>query len=294
MQVSGFSFVRNGIKLGYPVTEAIRSILPICDEFIIAVGKSEDDTLEQIKAIGDSKIRIIETEWDKNMFVRGQINSFQTNIALKECIGDWCFYIQADEVVHEKFLPLIEAEMKKFLHDDDVQGLLFDYLHFWGSYDYYQDSRRWYRHEIRIIKNNLGIESWESAQGFRRIGRKVRVVKIDADIYHYGWVRPPKVMKEKQIAFQSLRHDEAWLQKTFADTPEEFDYGDPKYLAKFEETHPEVMTERIKELNWDFSKGKYAGNPHEKLFSRIRSYFEDKVIHYRIGEYKNYILLKNK
>ena len=294
MQVSGFSFVRNGIKLGYPVTEAIRSILPICDEFIIAVGKSEDDTLEQIKAIGDSKIRIIETEWDKNMFVRGQINSFQTNIALKECIGDWCFYIQADEVMHEKFLPLIEAEMKKFLHDDDVQGLLFDYLHFWGSYDYYQDSRRWYRHEIRIIKNNLGIESWESAQGFRRIGRKVRVVKIDADIYHYGWVRPPKVMKEKQIAFQSLRHDEAWLQKTFANTPEEFDYGDPKYLATFEETHPEVMTERIKELNWDFSKGKYAGNPHEKLFSRIRSYFEDKVIHYRIGEYKNYILLKNK
>lgn len=294
MQVSGFSFVRNGIKLGYPVTEAIRSILPICDEFIIAVGKSEDDTLEQIKAIGDSKIRIIETEWDKNMFVRGQINSFQTNIALKECIGDWCFYIQADEVMHEKFLPLIEAEMKKFLHDDGVQGLLFDYLHFWGSYDYYQDSRRWYRHEIRIIKNNLGIESWESAQGFRRIGRKVRVVKIDADIYHYGWVRPPKVMKEKQIAFQSLRHDEAWLQKTFADTPEEFDYGDPKYLAKFEETHPEVMTERIKELNWDISKGKYAGNPHEKLFSRIRSYFEDKVIHYRIGEYKNYILLKNK
>lgn len=294
MQVSGFSFVRNGIKLGYPVTEAIRSILPICDEFIIAVGKSEDDTLEQIKAIGDSKIRIIETEWDKNMFVHGQINSFQTNIALKECIGDWCFYIQADEVMHEKFLPLIEAEMKKFLHDDDVQGLLFDYLHFWGSYDYYQDSRRWYRHEIRIIKNNLGIESWESAQGFRRIGRKVRVAKIDADIYHYGWVRPPKVMKEKQIAFQSLRHDEAWLQKTFANTPEEFDYGDPKYLATFEETHPEVMTERIKELNWDFSKGKYAGNPHEKLFSRIRSYFEDKVIHYRIGEYKNYILLKNK
>ena len=273
MQVSGFSFVRNGIKLGYPVTEAIRSILPICDEFIIAVGKSDDDTLEQIKAIGDSKIRIIETEWDKNMFVRGQINSFQTNIALKECIGDWCFYIQADEVMHEKFLPLIEAEMKKFLHDDDVQGLLFDYLHFWGSYDYYQDSRRWYRHEIRIIKNNLGIESWESAQGFRRIGRKVRVVKIDADIYHYGWVRPPKVMKEKQIAFQSLRHNEAWLQKTFADTPKEFDYGDPKYLAKFKETHPEVMTEKIKELNWDFSNGKYGGNPHEKLFSRIRSYF---------------------
>ena len=294
MQVSGFSFVRNGIKLGYPVTEAIRSILAICDEFIIAVGKSDDDTLEQIKAIGDSKIRIIETEWDKKMFVHGRVNSHQTNIALKECKGDWCFYVQADEVVHEKFLPLIEAKMKEFLHDEDVQGLLFDYLHFWGSYDYYQDSRRWYRREIRVIKNNLGIESWGDAQSFRLDGRKIRVAKIDAEIYHYGWVRPPKVMKEKQVAFQSLYHDEKWLEKTFANTPQEFDYGDPKYLAKFEETHPEVMKERIKELNWDFSNGKYAGNPHEKLFNRIRSYFEDKVLHYRIGEYKNYILLKNR
>ena len=101
-------------------------------------------------------------------------------------------------------------------------------------------------------------------------------------------------MKEKQIAFQSLRHDKEWLDKTFANTPSEFDYGDPKFLAKFRGTHPEVMKDRINELNWDFSKGKYAGNPHEKLFSRIRSYFEDKVLHYRIGEYKNYILLKNK
>ena len=294
MQVSGFSFVRNGIKLGYPVAEAIRSILPICDEFIIAVGKSEDDTLERIKAIDDSKIRIIETEWDKKMFIRGQINSFQTNIALKECEGDWCFYVQADEVVHEKFLPLIKSKMEEFKDDDEVEGLLFNYLHFWGSYDFYQDSRRWYRHEIRVIKNNLGIESWESAQGFRRESRKIRVAKIDADIYHYGWVRPPMVMREKQIAFQSLRHDKEWLQKEFENTPKEFDYGDPKFLAKFRGTHPEVMKDKIKEQNWDFSHGKYAGNPHEKLFSRIRSYFEDKVLHYRIGEYKNYILLTNR
>ena len=136
MQVSGFSFVRNGIKLGYPIVEAISSILPICDEFIIAVGKSEDDTLDRIKAIGDSKIRIIETEWDKKLFVRGQINSFQTNIALKECKGDWCFYVQADEVVHEKFLPIIKSKMEESKDDNEVEGLLFNYLHFWGSYDY--------------------------------------------------------------------------------------------------------------------------------------------------------------
>jgi len=67
MKISGFSFVRNGIKLYYPVVESIKSILPIVDEFVIAVGKGDDDdtTREQIAAIGDPKIKIIDTVWEE-------------------------------------------------------------------------------------------------------------------------------------------------------------------------------------------------------------------------------------
>ncbi|MBU1950083.1 MAG: hypothetical protein KJ927_15320, partial [Candidatus Eisenbacteria bacterium] len=93
--------VRNALLLDYPIVEAICSILPLCDEFVIAVGKGEDGTLEAIRGIGDPKIRIIETEWDSAHFVHGKINAVQSNIALDACTGDWCFYIQADEVVHE-------------------------------------------------------------------------------------------------------------------------------------------------------------------------------------------------
>ncbi|MCH7886799.1 MAG: glycosyltransferase [Candidatus Marinimicrobia bacterium] len=294
MQVSGFSFVRNAIKLGYPVVEALRSILPICDELVIAVGRSEDNTFELIKSIGDKKIKIIETEWDKKDFVRGKVYSIQTDIALEECQGDWCFYIQADEVVHEKYLPVVLSRMKELIDDDEVQGLLFDYLHFWGSYDYYQRSRRWYRREIRVIRNNIGVQGWLDAQGFRINGRKLKVAKVDAYVYHYGWVRPPDVMTDKNIVFDTIHHSREWVENKYKDAPSTFNYGDPKYLAKFSDSHPKVMGDRIAEYNWDFSGGEKAGHAHERLIDRIRSFVEDRVLHYRVGEYKNYILLKNR
>lgn len=294
MQVSGFSFVRNGIKLGYPVKEAITSILPICDEFVIAIGKSEDDTLEQVQSINDSRIKIIETDWDEQHFVHGKVNSVQSNIALNDCKGDWCFYVQADEVVHEKFLPIVKERMKNLIDDDEVQGLLFDYLHFWGSFDYFHKSRKWYRREVRVIRNNIGIESWKSAQSFRLNGNKLRVAHSNASIYHYGWVRPPNVMKEKQIALDSVHHDKEWVKKKHEGTAAAFDYGDPRYLAPFIDSHPKIMEERIAHYNWDFNSGKKAGHAHEKLFDRARTFLEDRILHYRIGEYKNYILLNNK
>lgn len=294
MQVSGFSFVRNGIKLGYPIKEAIRSILPICDEFVIAIGKSEDDTLEQVRSINDSRLKIIETDWDEQHFVHGKVNSVQSNIALSECNGDWCFYVQADEVVHEKFLPIVKERMKDLLDDDEVQGLLFDYLHFWGSFDYVHRSRGWYRREVRVIRNNIGIESWKSAQSFRLNAKKLRVAHSNASIYHYGWVRPPKVMKDKQIALDSVHHDKEWVQKKHEGTAAAFDYGDPRYLTRFIDSHPKIMAERIDLYNWDFKNGNKAGHPHEKLFDRALTFFEDRILHYRIGEYKNYILLNNK
>ena len=286
--------MRNAVKLGYPVTEALRSILPICDELVIAVGRSEDYTLELIKSIGDKKIKIIETEWDEKDFVRGKVHSVQTDIALAECHGDWCFYIQADEVIHEKYLPVVLSRMKELIDDDEVRGLLFNYLHFWGSYDHYQRSRRWYRSEVRVIRNHIGAQGWLGAQGFRINGQKLKVAKVDAYVYHYGWVRPPDVMTEKNIVFDTIHHSREWVENKYKDAPSTFNYGDPKYLEKFSGTHPEVMKSRIAEYNWDFSSGTKAGHAHERLTDRIRSFVEDKILHYRIGEYKNYILLKNR
>ena len=102
MKVSGFTFIRNGIKYDYPIVEAIKSILPICDEFIVAVGNSEDDTLKLIQNISNEKIKIIETVWDDSQRENGTVLALETDKAFKNISKDtdWCFYIQGDEVIH--------------------------------------------------------------------------------------------------------------------------------------------------------------------------------------------------
>ena len=294
MKISGFTFVRNAIKLYYPIGEAITSILPICDECIVACGDSEDETTDLVRSIGDDRIQIIETVWDPKYFVRGAINAQQTNVALDRCTGDWCFYVQADEVVHEQDLPDLRDKMARYLDDPEVEGLLFDYKHLYGDYDHYQIGRNWYRHEVRIVRNRTGVQSWKSAQSFRRKGQKLKVVRADAEIYHYGWVRPPKQMKQKQIALDSLHHDKVWVDSHHADNAVEYEYGTLKNLAVFQDTHPRVMQDRIAQMNWRVVEkpGSKQKHKHNKLSIRALSFFETRVLGRRIGAYKNYILIK--
>jgi glycosyltransferase involved in cell wall biosynthesis len=289
MKVSGFTFVRNAIKYDYPVVEAIKSILPICDEVIVAVGNSEDETLELIQGIGSPKIRIIETVWDDSLREGGRVLAVETDKAFKAISpdSDWAFYIQGDEALHEKYLDVVKEAMIKYNHDPAVEGLLFRYLHFYGSYDYVGESYRWYRREVRVIKNRQDIFSYRDAQGFRKKpDEKLNVKLIDAEIYHYGYVREPKAMQGKQKSFNKYWHSDQWIEKNVA-SDEEFDYSNIDALTMFKGTHPEVMRKRIDAMNWkfsyDLSKKKF------KVKDRLKRIVE-KMTGWRPGEYKNYRL----
>lgn len=200
---------RNAARLYYPIKEAILSALPLVDEFVVALGDNDPDdtTRQQIESIGSEKIRIVDTVWDLERYPNGTENAHQTDIAKNACTGDWLLYLQADEVLHQDDLPKIRARCLELLHDREVEGLLFKYRHFWGDYNHYHRSHGWYPHEIRVVRNDPDIHSWESAQSFRRIPDfdglhyrqqegtfKLKVALVDAWIYHYGWVRPPEFM----------------------------------------------------------------------------------------------------
>lgn len=289
MKVTGFTFIRNAIKFDYPVVEAITSILPICDNFIVAVGKSEDNTRNLISRIDPVKIKIIDTVWNENLREGGKVLAEETNKAFDavENDADWCFYIQGDEVVHEKYLEKIKEAMLKWKNEKEVEGLLLNYLHFYGSYDYIGDSRKWYRKEVRIIRNDKNIRSYKDAQGFRKNGRPLNVKAVEAFIYHYGWVKPPALQQAKQETFNKLWHDDEWMQKNIIKASE-FDYSQIDSLKKFEGTHPKVMEERIKNQNWDFE--------FDPAFKKLT--LKDKLLNFiekstgwRVGEYRNYRII---
>jgi hypothetical protein len=318
MQISGFSMAKNATKLYYPLKQAVLSILPITDEFVIAVGDCDEDdhTRKEVLDIGSDKVRIIDTVWDIEKYPRGMEHAHQTDIAMHECSGDWLFYLQSDEVVHEKYLPHITQMCHRYLDNKKVEGFLFKYRHFWGDYEHYQDSHCWYRKEIRIIRNDPDIHSWESAQSFRRIPGfngisyrqqentyKLKVVELDAFIYHYGWVRPPSLMKSK-IKAMNINHmekkmiDELETSGAYAGS---FDYGPLNRLPVFRETHPAVMKDWIARFDWKdqlrYSGGLSTNRPrhkHDKLKFRIISFIEKHLPGgRRLGEFRNYIPVRN-
>ncbi len=289
MKVSGFTFIRNARKYDYPIVEAITSILPLCDEVVVCVGRSDDDTLEMIHAIPSGKIKIIHSEWDDSLREGGRVLAVETDKAFAAIApdSDWAFYIQGDEVLHEQYLPAVRAAMERYKDDMRVEGLLFKYVHFYGSYDYVGNSRRWYRHEIRVVRNNKAVRSYRDAQGFRIDGRKLNVKPVDACIYHYGWVKPPKLQQAKAESFHRMWHDDEWVEKNIPKV-EEFDYSQIDSLKHFNGTHPVVMQPRIDRMNW-----KFDFDPTKNTFSlkiRFLNLLEC-VTGRRWFEYKNYQLI---
>ena len=288
MKVSGFTIIKDAVKFGYPVTESILSVLPLCDEFIVAVGDSTDGTRQLIESISDSRIKIIDTVWDEALRTGGRVLAAETDKAYKAIANDsdWAFYIQSDEVVHEKYIGNIKDALQKYKDDKRVDGLLFNYKHFWGSFDYVGDSSRWYRKEIRIIKNDKSIYSYRDAQGFRKgANQKLQVKPIDAYIYHYGWVREPKAMQNKTAGVSKYWSEFGYDEEKVKFDENEFDYNKIDVLKKFSGIHPAVMQERITKMNWKFDYDISRNNL--KLKDRFKNMLE-KITGKRFFDYKNY------
>jgi hypothetical protein len=268
MKVSGFTFLRNGQKLGYPFPASIRSLLPLVDEFVIALGPCDDDTEKMLRAIGDPKIKIIPTQWNENLrpdySVKGFVYGQQKSIALFNCTGDWAFYLEADEVLHENDLPKIRAAMEKYLNDERVEALAFDYLHFYGNKNTVAQSPGWYRSEVRVIRNT--IPAWSSEALFFNIvenhkkSRYPRAAHTGATIFHYGWVRSEAQMNLKSAAVQKF-----WQNKS--STAVDYSQIDPAVLKLFSGTHPKSV------LDWlPAADGIFQADPNHKLSSREKKH----------------------
>jgi hypothetical protein len=290
MKITGFTIIKNAVKNDYPVVEAITSILPVVDEMLVSIGDGEDDTEALIRSIHSDKIRIVHSVWNKDLHKGGEVLAVETNKALVWAAtdADWLFYIQADEVVHEQYHAAIRNAALQYKDDSRVEGLLFKYLHFYGTYNYVGDSRQWYHREVRIIRNIKDISSYRDAQGFRRNGEKLKVKLVDAAIYHYGWVKSPRQMFEKQKNVSTLWHEsqEAWqkiVKEDFFDFNNNYDS-----LEKFSGTHPAVMQERIRRQNWNIEL-----DTRSKKFSA-----KDWILHWiekktgrRLFDFRNYTII---
>ncbi len=293
-QVSGFTFIKNGLTLGYPVLESIRSIEPLCDEVVINVGYDDPDltqgdgTYEYLRDnLPEKKFVFLQSYWDPNLTSQGLVLSQQTNIALEKCTGKYCQYIQGDEALHESDYPAIEAGVKEMEKNSQIEGLVYKYLHFYGNVDALLYTRKIYRREVRMIRNHLGIKSHLDAQGFKHAdGSKLKAKLIDATVHHYGWARKEQVMAKKVEAMDKLYHGKEHQQK------EEFIYRKIWGIRPFKGTHPKVMQEWIKTHRNEIDIHSLPLDWKWNNVGLAISDFIERMTGYRMGEYKNYKLIK--
>lgn len=302
MKISGFTIVRNADKYYFPIKESICSILPLVDEFIVALGDNDekDKTEEIIRSIDSDKIQIIDRVWDERLYQESKILAHETNFALQQCTGDWCFYIQADEVFHEDGLGIVKAACKKYNECGDVDGFLFKYLHFFGDYNHLVKSHGWYKNEIRLFKNHRKIYSIKDAQSFRKgNNEKLNVIELNVDMFHYGWVRPPHLMQSKKKEHDSFHEGIEKGKEMYKSRDNSFDYGPLGKLPKFKGSHPKVMEVFIKKISWmdqlNYSRKGKVNRPlmkHEKSKYKILSFFENHIFHRPLFDYSNWNILK--
>ena len=294
MRIEGFTYVRNGFKMGYPFLPSINSVLPIVDQLFVVVGDSEDGTREAIENLKNDKIVIVDSIWEEEKRVNGEIFKDQANLGLQKVTGDWAIHIQADEVLNEAD----GEKLINYIHEADelkeVDGLLFPFYHFWGDYQHIRKTRRTHAFEIRAFKNNRNVQSYRDSMGFRIFkpessennGTKLKVLKTDIPIYHYAYTRHPKLMNKKANYFDRFWHSNEWLKNNTKEA--DFDYNEVDRLEPYEGSHPIYMGDVIKQKDWEFNYDPSKSNMRFK--DRIFNGFE-KQFKLRLFEYKNYILV---
>ena len=287
MKITGVTIIKDAIKNDYPIVEAITSILPLVDEMVVSIGQSDDGTEDLIKSINSKKIKIFYSQWDLSLRKGGVVLAVETNKALMHVSNDtdWVFYIQGDEVLHEKYYENILTAAKKYFNNPKVLGLLFDFVHFYATYNYVGDSRRWYNKEVRIIRHNKNIQAYKDAQGFRLSNKKIEVKQIDACINHYGWVKSPTQMIAKQKNVSQFWNEDTDEWRNYLEIEDLYNFNDFDSLVKFTGTHPVVMEKRVKAQQWtldiDISKKKFT------LKEKLLYWFEKKT-GVRLFDFKNY------
>jgi hypothetical protein len=284
LKLSGFTIVRNAVQLDFPVEASVRSLLPVCEEVVVNVGKSEDDTLALIRSIDDPKVRIIESEWD--MTIENKVLADETLRAMRACRYPWGIYIQADEVLHEAGAVILARAIRQYDPDPRVEGLLVKYHHFYGSLDTVGTHRRWYRREVRAVRLDpaLDIRPYQGAQGFR-VGpehRKIRARLTDAEMFHYGWARPAQALRSKREVSRVLY---PWAKQP--------DRGEPLLpwtpgLTRFTCTHPAAAREWVAQRRHDPER---VIEPRRFRWRFLRYYLSsaiERLTGIRVFEFRNY------
>lgn len=250
--LSGFVCVRNAVKFDYCVEEAVKSLIPVCDEVVISYGgvygEEDDGTLEIVKGLVkmDSRVRAVWYDWPNP---ERNIHWWTTwlNHARERLLYDTMLGLDSDEVLDPAGYNQIRAMTSTGC------SALFHRLNFWKDPQHLAPENRVCGTQVA----RLGPTSaWMcSDEPFPAVNPNIRTKAEpfpSLRIFHYGFLRKPDAFVKKADAIQNMffGSTDARLAEQVAKGQrwDERDYFDGESLRKFDGQHPEVarawLTER--------------------------------------------------
>lgn len=220
IRLSGFMALKNGVSLGYPFVEAILSLLPACDEFVVSEGYSEDDTyawLERLRQRHPSKIRLHRRRWPEGMTGGEAIGKVQT-AARKLCRGHWAYLLQADEIMPpENTSYLRDVCRARGLGERIVGRRRFgsyrvDFVHVLDNFQRIDPSPG-YRWAIRLVRNRPFVHSGGDGWQMQGLGCSlIGTAALPRPVVHVGYNFPVNTWR-KHINHASLYPDHELYQE---------------------------------------------------------------------------------
>lgn len=208
--LGGSLFVRNAIKFGYCVIEALESLHAVCDEISVLECGSDDGTQDLIRrwVAKNSGTKAIKVEYDHPWVVADNYTRLAVlaNVARAKLSTDWHFMLQADEVIHESSFETI----RHLVNLDSVGA-------------YFCRRLNLYRSPDTCIRFDLTRKGKPCSDVVVRLARTSCPVLGDAEslggppetnpdhidrvvIFHYGYVREGSKHIDKAIDMQSWFH----------------------------------------------------------------------------------------
>jgi hypothetical protein len=192
MLLSIYTAVRNGLYYDFHIVEMLRHHLPLADEIVVHEGYSDDGTYEAIANI-DPKIRIVRSHWEKP----GRSHEWYLPIkdrARRECRGEWCILVDADEFIPEWQFD----DIRRFLSTFRGDLAAFRIVDFYANYKVMSIKPLCWRKMI-LHRNLPNIENWGDGANVRLQGQPFdwNDQELRFTVHHFGSVRRAERLREK-------------------------------------------------------------------------------------------------
>lgn len=157
--ISGYTTTYNCEEMGYPYLECIDSLLKFCDEVVVADAGSTDGTEVALLQLArkEERVRVVVQEVDFShprwaIHLTGDLKAR----ARRECMGDYCWQIDTDEIVPDYDIPRIRPLVSQLVPVLNEKPLMYlPMVEFWGSFDKVRAD--FFSVKLRLSRNDQNI-----------------------------------------------------------------------------------------------------------------------------------------